>query len=606
MRFYAMNNDISPLDIETTLEKLNRERSLKYLGRFETLLTHFSPGERLLLYGLSITLAFSVLALVTSLNARVSTVVPAPGGNLVEGEVGPARFINPVLTLSQPDEDITALVYSGLMRALPDGSIVPDLASGYSISADGMTYTFSLRKDATFQDGTPITASDVLFTVAKAQDPEIKSPQRANWEGVVASAPNEHTVVFQLQHAYAPFIENATLGILPKHLWNNVSAEEFPFNPLNTHPIGSGPYKVASFNTDSTGSATKYNLVPFQKYALGEPNLSHITFVFFPNTDAMLAALNIGQIDAVGGVSSSDLATVTRTDVHAVEVPLPRVFGVFFNQIHDPALTDLAARQALDAAIDKKALVDTVLNGYGTVIDGPIPANVLNTTTASEPRTIKSVLAERTGTTTASTTYTDNARSILQNGGWSFDTTSGTWKKKKLSLSLTLATADSPELVATANTIAADWRLLGVKVAVQIYPISDFNNNVIRPRTYDAILFGEVIGRELDLFAFWHSSQRNDPGLNLALYANAKVDSLLAQARSTTDTIERRTIYTQFAAAIQKDQPAVFLYSPSFLYIVPESLQGVQLGALTSPAERYLNAYQWYTDTARVWNVFVR
>lgn len=606
MRFYAMNNDYSPLETEDTLTKLNKERSIKSLGRLEVLLTYFSPGERLLLYGLTITLALSTFVMLISLNTWVSTVVPASGGNLVEGEVGPARFINPILTLSQPDEDITSLVYSGLMRAMPDGSVVPDLASSYSISPDGMTYTFTIQPNATFQDGTPVTADDVLFTVEKAQDPEIKSTERANWDGVVATSPDAHTVVFQLQHAYAPFIENTTLGILPKHLWANVSAEEFPFNPLNTHPVGSGPYKVASFDTDSTGSATRYNLVPFAQYTLGTVHLSHITFVFFTNTDAMLNALNAHTIDAIGGVAPANLTDIKRNDINVVQVSLPRVFGVFFNQTHAPALADLSARQALDAAIDKNALVATVLNGYGTVLSGPIPANLLSNTAPAVPQPFKNVLAEEIGTTTSTTTYTDNARAILQNGGWTFSPTTGLWTKKTLVLSFTLATADSPELVATANTVANDWRTLGVKVVVQIYPLSELNENVIRPRAYDAILFGEVVGRDLDLFAFWHSSQRNDPGLNLAMYANTRADALLAQARTSTSNADRTKIYEQFAATLEKDQPAVFLYSPSFLYIVPSSLQGVELGALTSPAERFLNAYQWYTDTARVWNVFAR
>ena len=114
-------------------------RSLRRLSVLEQLLARFTPSERLLLYFLSSLLAASTLLMVIYVDRKVSVDIPARGGELTEGEVGPARFINPILTLSQPDQDLTALVYSGLMRSLPDGSIVPDLAESYTISPDGTT-----------------------------------------------------------------------------------------------------------------------------------------------------------------------------------------------------------------------------------------------------------------------------------------------------------------------------------------------------------------------------------------------------------------------------------------------------------------------------------
>lgn len=584
-------------------EALVKERPLWRLRALEDLLRSFSASERLALYVFSILLAGSALTLVLGLNAEASVTVPAHGGSLTEGEVGPARFINPVLTISQPDQDLTELVYSGLMRAMPDGTYVPDLASSYEISGDGTTYTFHLRPDATFQDGTPVTAADVLFTVAAAQNPDINSPRRADWEGVQVSSPDPETVVFTLPHPYAPFIDNTTMGILPKHIWQDVSAEEFPFASANTHPIGSGPYQVSNVSTDDTGSPTRYDLTAFSRYALGEPYLSHISFLFYDNDADMMQAYDAGKIDAVAGVSASDLASVKRADAAEVRTTLPRAFGVFFNQTHDAALADLSAREALDAAVDKRAIVNDVLGGLGVPLDGPIPPGLLGNIQPAAPGPL-SAGTPLVATSTPNQAYIDAARSILQNGGWKFNSATGTWTKGKTTLSLTLATADEPELVATADAVAADWQALGVQVQVQVYSLSDLNTTVIRPRQYDALLFGEVVGRELDLFAFWHSSQRNDPGLNLAMYANSHVDSLLTQARAETNTQTRDTLYGQFASQIENDMPAVFLYAPEFVYLVPKSLQGVELGALTTPAERFLNVYQWYTDTEQVWSMF--
>lgn len=600
--YRAMDTPSDPsLDRTASLKaSLTEPRGMNRFSTLHDLVRRFSPAERLALYVLSVVLGASVLALLAGVNASVSVNIPTSGGSLVEGEIGPARFINPLITMSSADADLSTLVFSGLTRALPDGSITTDLASSYEVSPDGTVYTFKLRDDAAFHDGSRLTSADVVFTVQKAQDPAIKSTHRADWDGVQVSAPDAHTVVFKLPKAYAPFIQNTTMGILPQHLWQEVTAEEFPFSPLNTHPVGSGPYKIGSVETSSTGSATRYDLVPFKKFALGAPYLKHITFVFYPNEDAVVKAFNSGVVDAIAGVSPDQLPSLKRDDATALTVPLPRVFGVFFNQGHAAVFADASVRSALNTAIDRQRLVQMVLHGYGVPLQGPIPPNVLSVTEATTSDTIAPA---------ASSAYTDDtiaaAKSTLQRAGWKFDEGTRTWTNgKKQQLAFSLATADSPELVATANAVAAAWSALGAKVDVEVYPIAELNTNVIRPRNYDALLFGEIVGRELDLFAFWHSSQRNDPGLNLALYANSKADTLLAQARTTTNETDREKLYRQFSDLVIKDQPAVFLYAPDFIYEVPKKLSGVSLGALTSPAERFLTVHRWYTDTERVWSIF--
>jgi peptide/nickel transport system substrate-binding protein len=245
-------------------------------------------------------------------------------------------------------------------------------------------------------------------------------------------------------------------------------------------------------------------------------------------------------------------------------------------------------------------LVRAVFNGNAEALEGPIPPGVLEPITVSVfPPGSKAANA-----TTVSKERVAKAKDLLTRGGWKFDDVTNTWTKKKGVLAFSLATADTPELVKTAEALAETWRALGVSVAVQTYPLAELNTSVIRPRAYDAILFGEVVGRSLDLFAFWHSSQRNDPGLNLALYANTKADSVLANARATTDRNERKTLYREFEALVVKDNPAIFLYAPEFLYALPRAIRGVELGALTTPSERFSNVYEWFADTERVWSIF--
>lgn len=584
----------------TVTEHLLHERHPRPLARLQSTLLSFSPFERLVLYVLTAALSISTLAIVISLSSSVSTRIPSHGGSLSEGAIGTPRFVNPLLAVSQTDLDLTTLVYSGLMRPSENG-MAPDLASTYEVNEDGTEYTFHLKDNAVFHDGKPVTAADVEFTVMQAQNPDIKSPRRSDWEGVQVRTEGEHTVIFTLPHAYAPFLENTQLGILPKHLWENIPADEFPFHVLNTEPVGSGPYSIGDITTNDAGTPLTYTLESFKEYALGMPYISRIVFHFFSNEEALLDAFVRKTIDSFAGISPEHIPLDERSDVRLVRAPSTRIFAVFFNQNRAAVLADAAVREALSKGVERNNIVNSVLSGYGRPAFGPIPPGLLS------PHLITS----EKSTTTAPA---DLARSALEGGGWKWTEPTSTstpdektlWKKKDATLSFALATADTPDLVATANAVADEWRAAGIDVSVQVYPLSEFNTTVLRPRSYDAVLFGEVVGRSLDLFAFWHSSQRNDPGLNLALYANSNADKSLASARTELNRVEREKMYATFVETVKEDNPAVFLYSPDFVYTVPATVQNLSLGALTSPSERFLNVHEWYTDTERVWDVFAK
>ena len=171
-------------------------------------------------------------------------------------------------------------------------------------------------------------------------------------------------------------------------------------------------------------------------------------------------------------------------------------------------------------------------------------------------------------------------------------------------MEFSIATANTLELKAAAKIIKENWESLGAKVTLAFFDASDLNQNVIRPREYDALFFGEIVGRDLDLFAFWHSSQRNDPGLNIALYTNIKTDKLLESARGLSSREARIEKYKEFATELEHDAPAAFVYSPDFIYIVPSELQGIDLRAVTIPSDRFLNSNRWYVETDRVWKWF--
>ena len=171
-------------------------------------------------------------------------------------------------------------------------------------------------------------------------------------------------------------------------------------------------------------------------------------------------------------------------------------------------------------------------------------------------------------------------------------------------LEFSIATADSPDLKETADLIKSQWQKIGAKVTVKVFEYGDLYQNIIATRKYDALLFGESVGKDLDLYAFWHSSQRNSPGLNVALYVNSKVDTLLESARTTTDDDAKAKIYSQFESIIQADVPAIFLYSPEFIYIVPNRVHGMNLESVTVPSDRFYGINKWYVATDSVWKIF--
>ncbi|MBI2617988.1 hypothetical protein HYW58_00865 [Candidatus Kaiserbacteria bacterium] len=556
------------------------KRVLSSLSRFETVVLWTLVGMLIL----------SGLNLLSKANGLILVEAKARGGSFTEGIVGSPRFINPVLALSDADRDLASLVYSGLMKATPEGEVVEDAALNYSISPDGLSYEFTIREDALFHDGEPVTADDVIFTINKTLDPAIKSAQRANWDGVKVEKVDEHTVRFVLQRPYAPFLQNTTMGILPKHLWQGIDSGQFPFSEMNVSPVGSGPYKVKTVKKDSTGIPEVYILASFNDYALGKPYIKKITLRFYSNETDLMRAFKKGAVDAISGISPESIGTLGAQRIE--RSPLPRIFGVFFNQNSAQIFSHKEVRAALNAAIDKNMIVDQVLSGYGTSIDSPIPPGSID-----RPHATTSPEETRGGV--------EEARNILGRSGWTFNEEEGVWTSRtKEELRFSLSTSNVPELKAVANMLKEMWEKVGAQVDIKVFEAGNLNQNVIRPREYDALLFGEVIGRELDLFAFWHSSQRNDPGLNIALYANITADALLEKGRTELDAALRETVYLNFEKEIKKDVPAVFLYSPDFIYILPEYVRGVLLTSVTTSKDRFLNVHEWYIRADKVWGIF--
>lgn len=533
-------------------------------------------------------------ALLVRFNDRFLILVPRHGGSLSEGIIGRPRFINPVIAKSDADRDMAALIYSGLLKATPEGSLISDLAASYIVSPDGLTYTFTLRDDLVWHDGEPITSADVLFTIEKVRDPglAIKSPRRASWEGVDVTTPDSKTVIFHIKQPYAPFLENATMGIIPKHIWQNVPNEEFDVTYHNIEPIGSGPYRMDRIVEDKAkGLPQYYDLAAFKRYALGEPYITHMRISFFGNNKELSQAYSDGTIEQMSSVEPALAQELTKKGAHMTEAPLPRIFAAYFNQNQQPIFADKAVREALALGVDKNRIVKEVLLGYGKPIEGPLTS-----------------LTETPGNASGAenATRTGDARAILEKGGW-VQNAAGVYqktdkkKKKVTSLEFSIAIPDVPELKAAAEDMKSDWEKLGAVVTLKIFDQSTFAAEVLSPRKYDVLFYGQVLGRIPDPFAYWHSSQRNAPGLNVALYANKNADKFMEDARKEHDPMLRANMLAKFVGEVTADVPAIFIYTPNFLYVTGSHVEGMKIGLLTTESERFLNVHRWYVDSEHVW-----
>jgi peptide/nickel transport system substrate-binding protein len=579
------------------------EFRLKNGSKILNYIKNFSATEKTIFGVLIIIAGFSALMLAGMVNNSFMTEIPKHGGELREGVIGLPHVINPVLVVTDVDRDISTLIYSGLMK-YNNGDLVTDLAESYKISEDGLTYSFKLRPGTYFHDGTPLTTNDIVFTIQKIQNIALKSPRRGDWKDVVVTAISPNEIKFTLKQPYSPFITNTTIGILPKHIWNNLNDDQFGLSEYNIEPIGSGPYKLKSLIRDAGGIPSQYKLVVSKQYYAKKPYLDAITFNFFSDIEKAIFALENETIDSLSSISPDQAKKISTDyeDTYSVlSTPLSRIFGVFFNQSNNPVLADKNVRQALDISVDRSLIIKSIFNDYGIAIQGPLPSGMIASKSANSPASFdKPDLAK--------------AKSILEKAGWSKNPTTGIYEKKGAkntiqTLSFDIYTADTPDLKKAAEMVKDYWNALGAKVGIKVFEPSDLYQNIIRPRKYDALLFGQLIGKDHDVYAFWHSSQRNSPGLNVSMYVNNKVDALLENIRSTNDDEARKNKYKELDQLIRADIPAVFLYSPNFTYAIPKNLRAVNSGKIdlnnvTIPSDRLNSITNWYLVTEKVWKIF--
>ena len=548
-----------------------------------------SPKERWLVLGLFFVILFSLMSLAVKDYLDKTEALPDYGGTYEEGIIGQPRFLNPVLAqINDADRDLTQIIFSSLLKHDGRGNLIPDLAKNYEIKENGLVYEFFLKENIKWHDGETLTADDIVFTINTIQNPEYKSPLRINWNGVKVEKIDDYAVRFKLNNIYAPFLHNMTVGILPKHLWAGISAQNFHLAQYNHEPVGSGPYKFKELKQNKSGVIQSIELKKNKDFYLKDPYIENLIFEFFQNEETAIQALNKKQVDGLNFFSAAQQSKIQNKSANIYRINLPRYYAVFFNQTKTKVLSDKTARLALAYATDKKEIIEKILNNEGLIADSPLLPNSLGYTKEIK---IYDFAPE-------------HAKNILRADGWKDTDGDGILEKKinneNLKFEITLVTADWPELIKAANLIKEQWGKIGAKINLEIAGLGAIQEDYIRPREYQAILFGEVLGSDPDPFAFWHSSQKRDPGLNLALYDNEKIDKVLEEARQNLDKKIRIEKYEEFQKLLVDDVPAVFLYSPAYLYPVNKKVKGVSLENLPLPSYRFSQIENWYIKTKRV------
>jgi len=507
---------------------------------------------------------------------------PAFGGTYVEGVAGVPQYLNPVIAATDVDQDVARLAFSGLTRYDQAGAIVPDLASAFHTESDGRIWTFDIRDDATWHDGQPVTADDVVFTVKLLQDRGYVGPYSDAFRGVTVDKISLRTVRFTLPDVYGPFADSTTVPLLPSHLLGNVPYAGLSRQPFNASPIGTGPFRVTEVDGRQVVLLRNDDFYRTRP-ARGRPYLDKVILRFYPDQSDALLALSRGEVDGVGGLSSQD-GERARSLKSAILYSLPtdNFVSLFLNVRPEKVVfRDRAVRQAIATAIDRGRVLQLAADGRGTVADEFVPS--------SSWAYVKDV---------ARYTYsTGDANALLDAADWKDHDGDGIRDKGEQKLAFTIATSDEPARTAAARQIQHDLNAVGMSVTVNSMPFGQLVDSVARQRTFDALLVEIAVSGDPDPYTFFHSTEVTDPGHNFSGFSTLPIDRNLEAARRTFDEGARRDLYAPVFQAIAKEVPVVFLYFSDYLYAQSAQVQGQRIAPLTDPRERFWNVEDWYMRT---------
>jgi len=513
-----------------------------------------------------------------------STPSPMSGGVYTEALIGEFMRLNPFLDIyNEPDRAVDQLIYSGLIEFDSRGIPQTDLAESWGVSQDGTVYNFSLRADILWHDGEAFDSQDVLYTIGLLQSQHDLIPEdlRSFWSEVEVVALSETQLQFLLPEPFAPFLDYLNFGILPEHLLGNLGMEDLVDHPFNLAPVGTGPFRFQRLIVEED-RITGVVLEAFDDYYLDRPYLDEFIFRYYPNSEAALSAYQEGEVEGIGEVHSAILEDVLEEpDLNLFTTREPLLTIVYLN-LENPEIGFLQNpdfRKALMRAINRDLIIERVYNGQAVPANGPILPGTWAYYNDLEKITYDPV----------------EAKALFESTGVTFDEeTEGYRSEDNLEITLTLLHPDTPQHTQIAERIQSDWEALGVVVNLESKPYENLLED-LSLRNYETALvdINFVRSPDPDPYPFWSQAQIQS-GQNYSEWDNRTASEFLEQARMTVDLGERERLYRNFQVLFMRELPSLPLFYPVYTYAVTEDMNGISLGPIFEPSDRFNNVHDWY------------
>jgi peptide/nickel transport system substrate-binding protein len=515
---------------------------------------------------------------------------PEQGGIYTEGMVGSLGRLNPLLDWNNPaDRAVNRLLFSGLIRFDERGMPQADVAEGWGVSEDGTIYNFTIRDNAVWHDGEPVTSDDVIFTVDRMKSEGSLYPQDIKdlWDKIEVTRLNDKNLKFTLPEPYVPFIDYLTFGILPKHLLEEVQPGEMPDAEFNINPVGTGPYRFDHLIVDD-GQITGVVLTVSSTYYGRAPFLEQVVFRYYPSSAEAMEAYQQGDVLSVSEITPDVLdAALEEPALSVYTSRLPQMTFVLFN-LNNPEvafLQNASVRRALMLATNRPYIVNTLLDGQAVLTDGPILPGSWAYFDGIERFEYNP----------------DEAISLLKTEGYVIPATGGEVRGKEGTLlAFTMLHPDDTLHTRIAEMIQEQWAAIGVQVELQAVPYDQLATDDLASRTYQAALVDINLSRtpDPDPYPFWHQAEATG-GQNYSQWDNRAASEYLEQARVTTDYTLRTRLYRNFQVVFAKELPALPLFAPVYSYGVDSEVKGVQVASLYDPSDRLATFSNWYLLTRR-------
>lgn len=533
-----------------------------------------SPGVRFLLMAM----LFSVVPAAcnrpekppAAVSASSST-VPATGDSLVEGTIGEASTLIPLLASDASSHAVAGQIYNGLVKYDKNLNIVGDLAESFDIAPDGLTITFHIRRGVRWHDGAPLTSGDVLYTYRVTIDPKTPTAYAEDFKQVKSiTAPDSHTVRVTYDSPFAPALASWGVSILPAHL---LEGTDITRSPLARNPVGTGPYRFKEWI-----SGQKIVLEVNSDYFEGRPYIDKYIYRIIPDSSTMYMELKAGAIDLMT-LTPVQYARQTGSEsftsrFNKYRYPSSSYLYMGYNLRH-PLFGDKRIRQAMTAAINKDELVQGVLFGMGQRAHGPIVPgrwayNPAVRDIGYDPKRAAELLAE---------------------AGWKEKNSDGILVRNGKPFKFTILTNQgNQQRLMTAQIIQQRLRQVGIDVKIRIVEWAAFLKEFVNKGNFEVVLLAWSISQDPDMYDIWHSSKTNVGELNFVGYKNPEVDRLLIEGRSTFDIEKRKRAYFRIQDILADEQPYTFLYVPDSLPVVSSRVRGVE----PAPAGIGHNQIRWY------------